>query len=143
MSLDQGLKRQELEALSIAKLEDATLLFENGRWSNAYYLAGYAVELALKACAARQFIAEAIPPKGLVNDLHSHNLPRLISLAGLQRELSHRQDADEDFAINWGLVAEWRPEARYQAYDRSSADYLLHAIKSDAHGVLQWIRTFW
>ena len=49
-----GYKRVDLQALAQAKLDDAKLLFDNGRFSNAYYLAGYAVELGLKACIARQ-----------------------------------------------------------------------------------------
>lgn len=141
--MSPGLKRDELKSLSTSKLEDALLLFDNGRWANAYYLAGYSVELALKACAAIQFVAEAIPDRKLVQDLHTHDLPRLISLVGLHPELKQRQDEDVEFAQNWGLAAEWTPESRYEANDKSSANYLIHAIADQAHGVLPWIRTFW
>ncbi len=47
--------------LAAAKCEDATLLLAHARFSSAYYLAGYALELALKACIAKQFAAEVIP----------------------------------------------------------------------------------
>jgi hypothetical protein len=58
-----GLKGTNLKALAQAKLDDAILLFDNKRYSNAYYLAGYAIELALKACIAKQFVADTIPDK--------------------------------------------------------------------------------
>lgn len=55
--------KPDLEALSIVRLDDAKLLFQSGRYSGAYYLSGYAVELAIKACIARVFQANAIPDK--------------------------------------------------------------------------------
>jgi HEPN domain-containing protein len=139
----QSLGKEELKALSVAKLSDAQLLFAHERWSNAYYLAGYAVELAFKACLAGQFIADAIPDRKLVTDLHTHDLSKLVSLAGLQTALKQRQDQDVEFAQNWGLTAQWKPDSRYEIRDRSAADYLVHAVGDDAHGVLPWIRTFW
>ncbi|MDR7156517.1 HEPN domain-containing protein [Sphingobium xenophagum] len=139
----QSLRKEDLKALSAAKLADAQLLFRHDRWSNAYYLAGYAVELAIKACLAGQFYADAIPDKKLVLDLHTHDLPKLVSLAGLQTELKNRQDQDNEFAQNWGLTAEWKPDSRYETNDKSSADYLIQAVGNDAHGVLPWIQIFW
>lgn len=139
----QSLGKDVLEKLSIAKLSDAQLLFESERWANAYYLAGYAIELAFKACLAGQFIANAIPDRKLVMDLHTHDLSKLVSLTGLQTELKQRQDQDVEFALNWGLTAQWKPDSRYELNDMSAADYLIHAVGNDAHGVLPWIQTFW
>lgn len=39
----------DIQAIAYAKLEDAECLLENNRFDNAYYLAGYAIELLLKA----------------------------------------------------------------------------------------------
>lgn len=141
--MSHGLRKRDLQTLSATRLNDAQLLFEHGRWASAYYLAGYAVELALKACAASQFAADAIPDRKLVQELHTHDLPKLISLAGLQPELKTRQDEDVEFALNWGLAAEWKPESRYELNDESSADYLIYAVSENRHGVLPWIQTFW
>ena len=38
-----------IEALAYAKLKDAEILLDNQRFDSAYYLAGYAIELLLKA----------------------------------------------------------------------------------------------
>lgn len=44
------LAKNDLEKLAQIRLEDSLFLLQAGRASSAYYLAGYAVELALKAC---------------------------------------------------------------------------------------------
>ena len=83
----QGHRRADLQKLAEVKLADAILLAENGRYSNAYYLAGYAIELAIKSCIAKQFNAETIPDPKLVQRLYTHHLSELIGLAGLAAAL--------------------------------------------------------
>lgn len=48
------MKRQDLRELALLRLKEAQVLFANGCWSGAYYLAGYAIECALKACIAKK-----------------------------------------------------------------------------------------
>jgi HEPN domain-containing protein len=141
--MGQGVAKGDLEKLADAKLRDAQILFNNERWANSYYLAGYALELALKACVAKQFQAETIPDRKFVIAIHTHQYAALIGLAGLTAELRAKQDMDSDFAANWAIAAEWTPEARYESTDKSSANFLLHAITDLNHGVLPWIKMFW
>lgn len=141
--MSQGVTKNDLEVLSESKLADALLLFERERWANSFYLAGYSVELALKACVAVQFQASTIPDKKFVSSIHTHEFSKLIGLAGLTAELRAKQDEDSTFAANWGITAEWSPEARYECTDKSTAHFLLHAIADPEHGVLSWIKTFW
>jgi hypothetical protein len=138
-----GHKRNDLRAHAQAKLDDATILFQNGRPSNAYYLAGYAVEIGLKACIAAQISAETIPDKSLINNILKHSFPVLIGLAGLATQLKEQQDKDPDFAANWAIVSEWSPDARYEAIDTCSAQTLIVAISDPKSGVLEWIKTYW
>jgi len=42
--------RSEFQELVEVRLADADTLIKQGRYDAAYYLAGYAVECALKAC---------------------------------------------------------------------------------------------
>jgi len=77
------LTKADLEALAETRLKDAILLLQAGRSSSAYYLAGYAVELALKACVAKAFQPNAIPDKAFVNEIYTHSLEKLLSTAGL------------------------------------------------------------
>jgi HEPN domain-containing protein len=44
----------DLQRLSRLRIRDAKILLKNGAHESAYYLAGYAVECALKACIAKQ-----------------------------------------------------------------------------------------
>lgn len=123
-----GLKRAELQALAEAKLDDASILLQNRRFSNAYYLLGYAVELALKACIAIQFTADTIPDKSFVTDIYSHDLQKLVKLAGLSSEQEKQSDSDVNFAANWALVAQWSEAARYVSTNSVSAQTLFTAI---------------
>ena len=45
--------RKDLQTLSRVRLKEATSLLNLGFYDGAYYLAGYAVECALKACIAK------------------------------------------------------------------------------------------
>ena len=57
--------KARLIELAELKLEDAKLLLSAGRPANAYYLAGYAVELMLKAVVSSRFRTDTLPDRGL------------------------------------------------------------------------------
>lgn len=135
--------RADLQKLADEKLSDAQILFNSKSWSNAYYVAGYAVELAIKACIAKSFKADTIPDKGLVNDTYSHKFPSLIGTAGLRAELQKQEQASQDFAVAWGVVNEWSPDDRYRVNSEQDAKELVEAISHATHGVLPWIKTHW
>ena len=132
-----------LQAIASGKLEDAKLLYAHGRFSNAYYLGGYAIEIALKACVTLQIQAETLPDRRFIADIYTHEFEKLIGLAGLRAELRSRQNDDVQFQANWGLVNEWKPDTRYDSIDRTSAQLLLMATADEHHGILPWITTFW
>ncbi len=133
--------KAELEALAQEKLDDAAALVAASRWSNGYYLAGYAVELALKACIAKSFKAVTIPDEDLVNATYSPTFP--VGTAGLGADLRNREQADANFAVNWGIVSSWSPEARYARATQKQAEDLLRAISDQDDGVLAWIKAYW
>jgi HEPN domain-containing protein len=138
-----GLKRTDLQALAQAKLDDAIILFKNGRFSNSYYLSGYAVEIGLKACIAAQVSAETIPDKSFIKGILNHQFSNLVGLAGLATALKDEQDANAEFAANWAIASEWTPDSRYEATDKMSAQLMLQAIGDQKSGVLRWIKTHW
>lgn len=138
-----GLTRGDLRANAQAKLDDAILLLDQQRYSNAYYLAGYAVEMGLKACIAAQITAETIPDKDIIKGILNHQFGVLVGLAGLRTDLKRLQDRDPDFAANWAVVSEWSPDTRYEAKDPMSAQWLIEAIGGPKSGVLEWIKTHW
>jgi HEPN domain-containing protein len=131
--------RADLQRLAEEKLADAKHLLADGRWANAYYLAGYAVELALKACIAKTFKAETIPDKALVNATYSHNFTNLVGTAELTADLNNRKAA-EAFEINWGVAVQWSEESRYESKGEQEAKDLIAAIEDATDGVLVWIK---
>lgn len=138
-----GYRRADLQVLAEAKLSDAILLIDNGRYANAFYLAGYAVELGLKACIARQFVAETIPDPKLVQRLYTHNLTELIGLAGLAAILKESLADDHLFAANWSSVSEWTEASRYEMIDKYTSALMIDAVRDAQSGVLQWLKQHW
>jgi HEPN domain-containing protein len=57
--------RSELKALAELRLEEAEALFEAGCYNGAVYLAGYVVELALKARICRLLDSQEYPDTGV------------------------------------------------------------------------------
>src|SRR5450759_2634138 len=135
-----NMRRTDLQAMAQAKLDDASILLSNKRYSNAYYLAGYSIELGLKACIARQISAETIPDKALIKRILDHQFGTLIGLAGLATALKEQQDKNPNFAANWAVVSEWSPDSRYEQTDAMSAQLIVNAIADPKSGVLQWIK---
>lgn len=138
-----GMTRNDLQKLAQIKFDDAVLLLTNARYCNAYYLAGYAVELGLKACVARQIRQEEIPEKKFIQNVYSHELVQLVGLSGLGAELKAAQDADPQFQAYWGIASGWKSEHRYAIWEAIDAELLITAIGDPDHGVLQWIQTHW
>ena len=66
--------RETFQRLAELRLAEAELLVRSGYPCAAYYLAGYAVECALKAHIAGQFKENQIPDRAFVNDIYTHDL---------------------------------------------------------------------
>jgi HEPN domain-containing protein len=130
------LTKQRLLQLADAKLSDAKFLLTHHRTGNAYYLAGYAIELMLKAVLATRFQADTIPSKELVRDIFTHDLSRLLNLADLRHSLAEKQDLDPQFRARWEIVLEWTETSRYEVADERRATELIEAIDEPQHGVL-------
>ena len=139
------LPRGTLQNLALAKIADARLLLQNSRYSNAYYLYGYGVELGLKACIARQILPETIPDKALVSgsrSLFTHRLMDLVVLAGLATDLRKRRD-DPEFDSRWLVVVEWSEESRYELIDVAVATAMGDAVEHEVDGVITWLKQHW
>lgn len=135
-----GLKRADLQAMAEAKLVDANILYHNARYSSAYYLAGYAIEFALKSCISRQMAREVIPDKSFVTRIYTHQLTELVKLAGLESDLKRQAS---EFEVNWAITKDWSEQSRYEVMQQADAQYLLEAITNESHGVMQWIKRHW
>jgi hypothetical protein len=136
------LPRGTLQRLAQAKIDDARILFEHGRYSNSYYLYGYGIELGLKACVARQILAETIPDRAVLTRFLTHKIGDLVALAGLASELKDRR-LDADFDASWAVVSEWSEESRYDMIDAILATAMHIAVEHPTHGVMVWLKLHW
>ena len=114
-----------------------------GLWDGAYYLAGYAVECAIKACIAKGTQRYEFPDKRKVESSHSHNLRELIRVAGLEDPRLERAGKDPEFRTNWDVVQSWSEQSRYRRHSPESAQELLVAVGDTRHGVISWIKLHW
>ena len=108
----------------------------------AYYLAGYAVECALKACIAKRTRRYQFPPeKVYVDKVYSHRLSELVKLAGLDSDLDKEASKNTPFATNWNTVKDWTEQSRYKTSGLNGKD--MYDAVAGKDGVLQWIRMRW
>jgi hypothetical protein len=135
------LNRAALQDLAEIRLEDARVLLQNQRYAAAYYLAGYVIECALKACIAKQTRQYDFPDKKTVVDSYKHRAGELVGLANLP--LEEKLNLDWPFARNWRVVKDWSERSRYDPPGSKLAEDLFRAISDPEHGVLQWLQEYW
>jgi HEPN domain-containing protein len=137
------LTRDDFRALSGVRLREARELLRRGHFSGAYYLAGYAVECALKACIARRTRRHDFPDKETVQQSYTHNLSQLIRVAELEADLLREGSRNPGLAVNWNIVKDWTESSRYEQKGRAEATDLISAVSSRNAGVLSWLRGRW
>jgi len=114
------------------------------RYSGSYYMAGYAVECAIKVCIAKHFGRYVVPSKNLVASIYEHELEKLISSAKLDSALKTATTGNDVLRTNWNVAKNWKVDLRYAtARSRPEARDMLSAVADPNDGVLQWIRRFW
>jgi hypothetical protein len=139
------LNRTNLQRLTDDRVLDAEALLNAGRWSGAYYLSGYAVECALKACIAKQTNQHDFPDKVVVLRSYSHDLVDLLDSASLklQLKLDTTPATNPALGINWQFVKDWNEIARYQQKTEAQARRLYRAVTDVTEGVLPWVKSRW
>ena len=137
-----------IQQLADERLKDAEALRSLGRWSGAYYLCGYAVELSLKACVLRHLgESDAVfgdsEAKQSFRDYRTHDLKLLIGYAGLKVEQEQSFQRNRILQSNWIVTAGWSEKARYKDNTETYAQDLFAAVNDPADGVFQWTRSHW
>jgi HEPN domain-containing protein len=138
------MNRTDLQRLADTPVADAETLLQAKRWPAAYYMLGYAVECALKACVARQFRQDEVPDKTVVKNFYTHRLDQLLSISGAKAALESKTAADPAFQVNWNTVRDWTEGARYDhSTTETKARDMLVAVADSKSGVLPWLKTQW
>ena len=132
--------RTEFQQLADIRAREAEILLRAQCWDGAYYLIGYTIECALKACIAKAFKQDDIPDKGFVSNIFSHDLTNLLKLAEVQKHMS----ANSPLEVNWGIVRKWSEKTRYElAKSQFDATEMFNAVTDTANGVLPWLKKYW
>ena len=137
------MNRVDLQELAEIRIRESGALLVAGFPDGAYYLAGYAVECALKACIAKRTHEHDFPEKKLVNESHTHDLAKLLNLAELQEELDAVIGTDTAMASALDKIQDWSETSRYRKKTSQEATALLKAIEDGKGGLLPWIRLHW
>jgi len=138
------MNRTDFQQLAEVRVHEARILLEAGCLAGSYYLAGYAVECALKACIARQTKQYDFPDKQLVDRIYKHNPKELLKAAGLEKDLEEMMRNNKHLERNWAVVLKWTEESRYEPVrSEGEAKDLFLAISDVRDGVLPWLKKRW
>jgi HEPN domain-containing protein len=130
--------RSDFETLMNLRMKEAKHLLEQRDWDGAYYLAGYAVEFALKIKIIAQLMrSDTFPDRKLAEQFYKHELTLLRKLTGLEDEMNN----DNAVSTQWDIVKDWSEQTRYTiGKTEKEAKDLYDAIEN---GVLPWIKARW
>ncbi len=125
---------KDFKNLSLKRIEEAKCLLDNKQFSGAYYLAGYSVEFALKACYCKTVPKKSFPPKRNIYDkLYKHDLNGLLDVSGIKHEFEKSLTENNDLNAKWEIIKDWNEESRYAIMIENDARPMIEAII----GVLQ------
>jgi hypothetical protein len=135
------MNRQQLQKLSELRLREARALFAAGLPDGAYYLAGYAVECALKACIAKRTREHDFPDKKLTNESYTHSLVDLMRTAQLAPALkaamqSNSKLADEKLSHICLCGSERQCETRFDCGSHGSRCGISEVYETASNGIL-------
>jgi hypothetical protein len=124
------ISKNALRELVAQRLKDADVLADNRRYASAVYMAGYALELALKLKICKIFrfvqgfpenkveffeyqnhVKSQLPLAGTIiqiRDIRNHDLDKLLFYSGVEYQIKLK------YLNEWGLAVSWNPEMRYK-----------------------------
>ena len=137
------MNRADLQRLSRLRIQESRGLFRTKMYSGAYYLAGYSIECALKACIAKNTEKFEFPDKARVVKSYVHKPSELIDVANLSGIFQQARQANPKLQASWNVVNNWSEQSRYTIWSRADADAMIDAVGKLRDGVLPWIKLHW
>lgn len=135
---------REIVKISELRLKEANILFDNDCFDGSIYLAGYSVELLLKAKIAQLLDLDSLfvsVGKEKLKPFRIHKLTDLALYAGLHKQIS--EETDETFKEYWSLVySQWSEDLRYSkcgTCSKTRAKNFIKAIEDNSNGIKKWI----
>lgn len=121
------------------------MLLANDRWTAAYYLVGYAVETALKACILK-FVEETgviFTDKKFAEKCWTHRFEDVVKQADLEPQRGQDIGANPNLGGFWGVAEAWREVSRYEQKTEAEARDLFDAVTNDPDGAFPCIQQHW
>ncbi len=119
---------KELRTISRARLRDAQALLKAKRFDGAFYLCGYAVEIALKARISQTLRWPGFPQNSKefegVQSVKTHDLEVLLRFSGIGDRIKRKHLSE------WSLVLDWNPEKRYQSIGQATEQQATEMLKA-------------
>jgi hypothetical protein len=78
-----------------------------------------------------------------LSDCWTHDLVKLVNLAGLDAEFGAARSANATLDAFWAVTKDWRETSRYEEKAEADARALYEAISHKPDGVYLWIRSRW
>ena len=148
----------EIITLSESKLKAAEVLLQNGFFDDAYYLAGYSLELLLKAKICKTLLipdffdfdnarkrklsvskARRVDGENLYKPFKVHDYEQLIILSGLYSEFS-KNASNFAFSADWSIVSIWDENLRYSmGSKKADVESFIASIKNINKWLLQFL----
>jgi hypothetical protein len=148
---------QEIKELAYLRLSEAEILCEAKKYDGAFYLAGYSVELMLKAKVCEHFRIDNLFNKQActiqgISDLRkvveTHDINLLLIFSGLEekfRKAKARNPKQRNtyrfFTASTGDKTDWNEQIRYLPINSKSESDVKEFISllRDEEGLLKWI----
>ncbi|TVS18131.1 MAG: hypothetical protein EA424_11510 [Planctomycetaceae bacterium] len=139
------MNRATLQQLSDERISDGRALLAANQWPGAYYLAGYALECALKSCVLAYIDRTGIifKDKKYTQNCWTHDIEELVRLAGLTIERDKAAGTSITLGQHWMIAKDWSEASRYRMSTRPQAEKLFHALTDNTDGVLPWVKNYW
>ena len=126
--------------LANKRYAEAKLLNKKRLFSGAYYLGGYVIELALKACYCKNVKKGEFPPeRGVYDKLYNHDLNKLLDVSGIKSDFNDEVENSNDLQSAWDVIKDWSEKTRYTILNKEEAESLINSIEK----VFNWIMTKW
>jgi HEPN domain-containing protein len=137
------MNRNDLKQLALVRLKEARVLLNTSNYDGAYYLCGYVIECGLKACIAKKTRRYDFPNRNTVNESYTHDLTKLVKIAGLVLELDKEMKNTPAFKTNWSIIKDWSEASRYKKYSEKESVDLYSAVADKKHGAMKWLKLHW
>ncbi len=132
--------KSDFERLAQTRIREARLLLAGGEFDGCYYLAGYAVEAASKACIAKATRRFEFPDKDRANRVFTHDLGRLLQEARLAAAMRAETVV---LLEKWAIVLGWTVDVRYAAATAHDEAAELLTAAAGRGGVIPWLKGHW